>query len=71
VDPASGTVNDTVNGTVFSLIRQDTSITAVDISERLGISLRTVRRQIKALKEQGLIERIGSDKSGHWNILRP
>jgi predicted HTH transcriptional regulator len=30
-----------------------------------------VRRQIKALKEQGLIERIGSDKSGHWNILRP
>lgn len=69
-DPG-GTVTGTVNGTVFSLMQQDASITAVEISERLGISLRTVRRQIKALKEQGRIERIGSDKKGHWKILRP
>ena len=60
--------NDTVNDTVFSLIKQDNKITANEISERLKISLSTVRRKIKELKDNGKIERVGSDKTGHWNV---
>jgi fido (protein-threonine AMPylation protein) len=70
------TVNDTVNGqidtandTVFSLIVQDNKITANEISERLKMSLSTVRRKIKQLKNNGKIERIGSDKTGSWRII--
>jgi fido (protein-threonine AMPylation protein)/DNA-binding transcriptional ArsR family regulator len=59
---------DTVNDTVFSLIRQDNKITANEISERLKISLSTVRRKIVALRNSGKIERIGSDKTGYWSI---
>ena len=65
------TVNDTVklqNDTVFSLIKQDKNITANEISERLEISLSTVRRKIKELRNNGKIERIGSDKTGYWKI---
>ncbi|MBX2973150.1 MAG: winged helix-turn-helix transcriptional regulator [Flavobacteriales bacterium] len=62
---------DTVNDTVFSLIKKDQHITAVEISERLNISLSTVWRKIKELKEKGAIERIGSDKTGHWKIIEP
>lgn len=61
--------NDTVNDTVFSLIKQNKNITATEISERLNMSLSTVKRKIKALKEQGIIERIGSDKTGYWKII--
>ena len=61
--------NDTVNDTVFSLIQQNKNITAIEISERLDLSLSTVRRKIKNLKEQGIIERIGSDKTGYWKII--
>ena len=61
--------NDTVNDTVFSLIKQDNKITATEISERLKMSLSTVRRKIKELREQGIIERIGSDKTGHWKVI--
>ena len=61
--------NDTVNDTVFSLIRQNNKIKVTEISERLNISLSTAKRKIKELKEQGLIERIGSDKTGHWKIM--
>ena len=57
---------DTVNDTVFSLIAGDNKITALEISKRLTISLSTVRRKIKELKREGKIERIGSDKTGHW-----
>lgn len=60
---------DTVNDTVFSLIKQDNKITAKEISECLKMSLSTVRRKIKDLKVNGKIERIGSDKTGHWKII--
>ncbi|MBU3658912.1 MAG: HTH domain-containing protein [Flavobacteriales bacterium] len=62
--------NDTVNDTVFSLIEQDNIITAKEISERLKISLSTVRRKIKELKDSGKIERIGSDKTGYWKVIK-
>ncbi len=60
--------NDTVNDTVFSLIKQNKNITATQISEQLKISLSTAKRKIKKLKEQGFIKRIGSDKTGYWKI---
>ena len=72
-DTANDTVKpqiDTVNDTVFSLIKRDTKITAKEISERLKMSLSTVKRKIKALRDSGKIERIGSDKTGHWKIMQ-
>lgn len=71
-DTANDTVKpliDTVNDTVFSLIKQDNKITAKEISERLNISMSTVRRKIKELRDNGKIERMGSDKTGFWKII--
>lgn len=59
---------DTVNDTVFNLIKQNNKITAAQISEALNISLSTAKRKIKELREQQMIERIGSDKAGYWKI---
>lgn len=52
---------DTVNDTVFNLIKQNTMITASEISQQLKINLSTAKRKLKELKESGEIERIGSD----------
>lgn len=62
--------NDTENDTVFYLIKQNNKITASEIGERLKISLSTVKRKIKELKDNGIIERLGSDKTGHWKIIK-
>lgn len=76
VNPSNDTLKsdfDTVNlpnDTVFSLIKENNHIRASELSEKLNISLRTVRRRIKELKTQGLLERIGSDKTGYWKIIR-
>lgn len=72
VPPVNDTVkmqNDTVNDTVCYLIKQNNKITAAEISERLNISLSTAKRKIKELKEKGIVERIGSDKTGYWKII--
>ena len=61
--------NDTVNDTVISLIKQNNKIKAIEISERLKVSLSTAKRKIKELKAQKIVERIGSDKTGHWKIM--
>ena len=72
-DTVSDTVkpqNDTVNDTVFNLITQNNKITTAEISELLKISLSTVKRKIKKLKEKSIIERVGSDKTGYWKIIK-
>lgn len=75
------TVNDTVNGTVNGTVNYDRlQIILVEISKNnrlpidelanaVGVSRRTLIRDLNKLKEQGLIVRIGSDKAGHWEIL--
>jgi len=42
--------------------------TAKALSDILGVSTRTVERHLKELKEKGVIQRVGSDKNGHWEI---
>ena len=73
VNEGNGMVNTpsgTVNGTVFSLLQENPRYTAEQLAAALGKSLRTIRREIKRLKESGDIIREGSDKSGFWKILR-
>jgi predicted HTH transcriptional regulator len=53
----------------LDLIKQDNTLTAVDISQQLHISLSTAKRRLKALKEKGLLDRVGSDKTGVWRLL--
>lgn len=59
---------DTVNDPVFLMISRNKNIKATEISESLKVSLSTVKRKIKKLKDQGKIKRLGSDKTGYWEI---
>jgi predicted HTH transcriptional regulator len=43
-------------------------ITAEEIRVILNIGIATVKRKIKMLKEKGVITRLGSDKTGSWQI---
>ncbi|MEG2023774.1 MAG: Fic family protein [Alistipes sp.] len=65
----SGTVNGTVNGTV-KMIKENPKITLDELAEAIGKSRRTVARQIKQLQEDGVIRRVGSDKTGYWEVIK-
>jgi len=49
-------------------IYSNPSLSAAEISERIGISSRAVEKQIKKLKDLGIIIREGSRKNGMWII---
>lgn len=42
---------------------------ASSIAKKVGVSLRTIMRDIEKLKQLGLIEHVGPDKGGHWRVL--
>lgn len=54
---------------IYKLISQMPQISAAQMSEHMGISLRQVQRYLKQLSDQNLIVREGSRKNGIWKIL--
>lgn len=53
-----------VNGSVKS------GATTKEIISKLNVSERTIYRELAVLKQMGLIRRIGSDKTGHWEVVK-
>jgi ATP-dependent DNA helicase RecG len=53
---------------VFEMLFQNPNITYDEIATELSKTRETVRKAINELKSQGIIKRVGSDKSGHWEI---
>lgn len=53
---------------VLAMLDIDGRLTAPRIAKNLNISESTVRRSFRRLRDLGLIARIGSDKSGFWQV---
>ena len=54
---------------IYKLISQTPQISAAQMSENMGISLRQVQQYLKQLSDQNLIVREGGRKNGVWKIL--
>lgn len=52
----------------LSIIMEKPSVTQSELKNRLQISLTSVKRVMKALQENGKIERMGSSRKGYWKI---
>jgi ATP-dependent DNA helicase RecG len=54
---------------ILRFIKKDKQASAREIAEALGVSSRAVEKQIAKLKKTGYLKRIGSPKSGEWEII--
>lgn len=73
-EPVNELVNEPVKLTksatkVLQFIQSHSDGTIDDIATAIGISRETVKRALKILKDKGCITRVGSDKTGHWEII--
>ena len=55
---------------VHDLLCEQNDLTAGELAKRISRTDKTVFRAIKALKENGFIEREGTDQKGYWRILK-
>ena len=53
---------------IINLVKDHANMTTTQMAERLGVTKRTILRDIEALKEKGLIIRVGSEKTGYWEL---
>jgi len=55
---------------ILSLINENNEITQNEIVDKLGISRTTLTNNLKLLKDNGYIDRVGSNKTGSWVVLK-
>lgn len=55
---------------IYSLVKENGNYTVKDISRIMGISIASAQRRLQALQDDKRIRRIGSKKSGKWEILQ-
>ena len=74
---SDGAINEPINGAielkeseqrVLKAIQNNSRITRKELIEQLKVGESTVYRAIQKLKAEGLIERIGSNKTGYWEL---
>ena len=68
-------VNDRVNvhvndreSALLNYLAQDPGYTVTQLAEMMNVSRKTIAGYLKALKEKGAIERIGTTRTGYWKI---
>ncbi len=54
---------------IFSLIKADPHITQKQIIDKTGLTRRGVEWNLRKLKNEGRIKRVGPDKGGYWEVL--
>ena len=62
----SGTLNGTLEEQILLTIKKNPHATQQQIALGINCSERKVKRLMKAMQEEGIIERIGGRKLGQW-----
>jgi len=54
---------------IIELIRENPSITTPEIAEKTSLTVKGIEWNLKNLKEEGVLKRIGPDKGGYWKVI--
>jgi ATP-dependent DNA helicase RecG len=56
------------SGKILAALREDGYLTIPDLASMIGVTNRSIERNIKKLQEQDRLRRIGPAKGGHWEV---
>ena len=68
-EKGSGKTSGKTSGKILLLIKETPEITIPEMSAVIGITERSIERNIEKLKKEGKLKRIGPDKGGHWEVI--
>ena len=55
---------------IIQLLSTDGSRTAAELSEKIGITRRSIEMNIRNLKDRGILVRHGPAKGGYWEVKK-
>ena len=59
-----------IQNKIIELITNNSKITQNEIADITNVNVRTIKRNFKILIDNSVIERVGSDKTGYWKIVK-
>lgn len=54
---------------ILELIKNEPTISQAKLSEKIGVSKRTITNSMNNLQRKQTIKRVGNNKSGYWEII--
>jgi predicted HTH transcriptional regulator len=57
------------SGKIVEVMGVTPTITIPELAGILGVTERSIERNIRMLQEKGIIRRVGPAKGGHWQVL--
>lgn len=69
-DTVSSKTTNKTEDKIIELIRDNPNITITQIMIKTGLSDPGVKKNLKQLKEKGIIKRIGFRKKGYWEVIK-
>jgi len=66
----SGKMSGKTPARILSLLIDHPKATIPDLASVIGVSDRTIERNLKTLQGQNRLRRIGPDKGGHWDVVQ-
>ena len=53
---------------IIDLLTQNAIVTIPEMSRKMAVTERTIKRDLQQLKQLSILRRIGGRKEGHWEI---
>lgn len=67
---SSGKTSGKTSGKIIALMESTPSITIPELADIIGVTARSVERNIQKLQDGGKIRRVGPAKGGHWQVIK-
>ena len=55
---------------ILSLIRENPGITTTEMAKNTGLTAKGIEWNLKKMREEKIIKRIGPDKGGYWKVIK-
>ena len=64
----SDKLHDKLHDKILELIQENERVTIPELSNMLGVSVRTINSYLKKMQEMNLVIRVGARKNGYWKV---
>ncbi len=55
---------------ILMLVTQNPHVSKKAIAKTIGISTTAIDKNLAALKQKGILRRVGPDRGGYWEVIR-
>ena len=56
---------------ILEMIIENASTTILEMSQKTGVTIRTIKRDLEVMQSKGFLARKGGRKDGRWVVITP